>query len=381
MKVLTNIRFAQTAGIAQNLKLFLSFVKKSKKGVLEVIGVNIVDQKEKRYKRIKNGNVTIISINMPIPNIKDVLNKVQHLEEVKREYAQVITAYREAIKKEKPDMVLVNGTYYMPWSLFLAADLESVPVVLHYHGLLTKETEEYPKKQRKLFRDMERSFDKSNLSYIFPSKMAKKMVEGQVFRHKIKKYFILPSPVPLYFFNNDGCGDKRNIGIISRWAKVKNIDFCKALAEYNSEKNGKFIINLITDLNPESRCYKDLSPKIKFWPPRSNKSLLGFYKNMGIMISPSHFETYGNVAKEALAAGVPAIISHNMGVSETFKGLGLKTWIGDFSSIKKIYSKIEDVAGRGVEDSIRLTIKKLYSPEKIFNKMVDILIFAQENIK
>jgi glycosyltransferase involved in cell wall biosynthesis len=94
---------------------------------------------------------------------------------------------------------------------------------------------------------------------------------------------------------------------------------------------------------------------------------------MGIVISPSHFETYGNVAKEALATGTPAIVSPNMGVSETFNKLGLNDWVVDFNSVKSVYNKIENIIGEPVSEKTREKMKKLYIPPKIFSEIVSIL--------
>lgn len=376
MKILTDIRPVQTAGITQTLGSFLDFANKNKKNVFKIVGVNMLDQKEKTYKKSKKGNNTIISIGTPIPKIKDVLKNAKNLKDVRKKYASVIAAYREAIRKEKPDLVLINGTYYRPWCLFVAAEYESIPMVLHYHGVLSKEIEGWLPKDRKILNEMEKSFDRDNLFYIFPSNITKRVVENEIFGHKVEKSFVLPNPVPLHFFSNSVCGNKINVGIVSRWVKVKNVDFCETLAKYNKDRGGRFVINVVTDLDKKNSLYKNLSKDIKFYSPRSNKRLLDFYKNMGVIISPSYFETYGNVAKEALAAGVPAIVNPNMGVAETFKKLGLGHWVSNFSSVKEIYNKIENIIGSKVKDGVRLKIKEMYSPEKVFNKMISILVFV-----
>ncbi|MDD4990540.1 MAG: glycosyltransferase, partial [Candidatus Pacebacteria bacterium] len=100
------------------------------------------------------------------------------------------------------------------------------------------------------------------------------------------------------------------------------------------------------------------------------------YRDMGVVISPSHFETYGNVAKESIATGTPAMISSNMGVSETFKNLGLHNWIIDFNSVEDVYKKIENVMGENVHVSVKDKMKKLYSPCKIFNQIISVLTTA-----
>ncbi len=373
MKVLTNIRFAQTAGIAQVLLSFMDFIEKGSKKNIKISAVNIIDQKEKLYNKVDGKKTSTISIGVNVPRIGRVVEKAKTLEEVEKKCEPIIKAYQKAIQEEEPDIILINGTYFMPWCLLRASEREGVPAVLHYHGVLTKETENWKKHQRKIFFEMEKSFDKKNLFYIFPSKITKSVVEKEVFGHKIKKCAILPNPVSDYFFAEKTKVQKRNIGIISRWTRIKNVAFCEKLAEYNKKMGAKFVLNIITDLDEKNKHYKRLSGLVKFHKPKSNRRLVSFYKNMGVVISPSHFETYGNVAKEALASGTPAIVNPNMGVSETFEKLGLTSWVTSFDSVKSVYQKIEDTIGGEVNSSVRVKMKKLYSPNKIFSEIISIL--------
>lgn len=379
MKILTNIRFAQTAGIAQTLGCFLDFIKKNKNFGIEIVGVDVIDSKKNFYRKDKEGNVSIISMGIDVPNIKNVVVASKNIRDVEAKYANVIESYQKTIRKEKPDLVLVNGTYYIPWCLFMAAKKESVPVVLHYHGVLTLETKNWSDREKKIFKKMEGSFDKKGLFYIFPSNITKKVVEKEIYKHKIKNSVIIPNPVPLHFFKNKKLSNNINIGIVSRWAGIKNVDFCEALAEYNKTNGSKFKINIITDLAKSDIRYKKISKIAKIHPACGNRKLVNFYKNMGIVISPSHFETYGNVAKEALASGVPAMVSKNMGVSETFLKLGLYKWIIDFDSVESVYAKIEKVIGTGVGAKTRNKIKDSYSPEKIFSETINVLRLASGN--
>jgi len=379
MKVLTNIKFAQTAGIAQVVLSFMDFVEKSRKNDLHIVAVNMLNQDEnlkKSFKKVSVKKTSTISLGLNIPNIANVINNAKDLAEVEKKYEEVISSYQNVIKNEKPNLILINGTYFMPWCLFIASKRENVPVVLHYHGVLSKEVESWGEKQRKIFLDMEKSFDKNNIFYIFPSKITKGVVEKEVFKHKIKKSAIIPNPVSNHFFEEKNKIEKKNIGIVSRWSGVKNVKFFKKLADYNQKNGNKFVINIITDLDKDNKTYKELSKLVTFHKPKTNKNLASFYKNMGVIISPSHFETYGNVAKESLASGTPAIVNPNMGVSETFNVLGLNDWIINFDSVKFVYEKIETVMGKTVNDNIRNKMKKLYTPHKIFNELVSILISA-----
>ena len=373
IKVLTSIKIAQTAGIAQVVFSFLDFIENGKRKDINIVAVNLKDDIKNSYKKVSGKKTGIISISTKIPNIAEVINKSKTLDEVRNEYESVIGLYQAAIKDEKPDLVLVNGTYFMPWCLLIAAEREKIPAVVHYHGVLAKEVQNWGENQRKLFLEMERCFDNKKLFYIFPSKITKDIVEKEVFGHEIKKCVILPNPVSEHFFGDKIKKENNNIGIVSRWTGIKNIAFCKKLAEYNRKKGSKFVVNVICDLNVKNKEYIALSKIVTFHKPKTNKKLASFYRNMGVVISPSHFETYGNVAKESIASGTPAMVSCNMGVSETFNHLGLSDWIIDFDSVKSVYNKIESVMGDKVHVDVKDKMKELYMPHTIFSQMISIL--------
>ena len=373
MKVLTSIKFAQTAGIAQVVLSFMDFIEKSKGSDLNIVAVNIINQKKKTFKKVNTKKTSTVSFGINVPNIAEVVNKAKNLAEVKKAYEEVISAYQTSIRNEKPDLVLINGTYFMPWCLLLAAERENIPAVLHYHGVLAKEVQNWGKRQRKIFLDMERCFDKKKMFYIFPSKITKNVVEKDIFKHKIKKSAVIPNPVSAHFFEEENKVEKRNIGIVSRWTGIKNVRFCENLAKYNNKNGNKFVLNVITDLDKDNKIYKKLSKLVKFHKPKTNKKLASFYKNMGVVISPSHFETYGNVAKESIASGTPAMVNYNMGVSETFDSLGLHDWIINFDSVISVYNKIESVMGETVHVDIKNKMKELYMPHIIFDQIVSIL--------
>ncbi len=373
MKILTNIRFAQTAGIAQVVFAFLNFVENSKNNNLSVVAVNIANKIKKDYRKKNGKKISTVSMGLKIPNIAEITKKAKNLDEVEKKYEEIIASYQKVIQKEKPDIILINGTYFMPWCLFIASKREEVPAVLHYHGVLTKETQNWKKHQRSIFLEMEKSFDKKDLFYIFPSKVTKNTVEKEVFGHKISKCAILPNPVLKQFSSKGKKMQKTNIGVVSRWTYIKNIKFCEKFAKYNQKKGAKFILNIISDLDVNSEKHKNLSTMANLRKPTNNRNLASFYRNMGVIISPSHFETYGNVAKESIASGTPALVNKNMGVSETYKKLGLNDWIINFDSIKNVYRKIEDIIGETVNKKVIEKINKNYSTHKIFSDLVKLL--------
>lgn len=372
MKILTNVRTSKVSGISQVLDSFLDFVENRKKNGTRIIGVDVFDGQGGRAKT-RDGRFSLISSALEVPQINKAIINSQNLDDLKKLYRGVIEQYKLAIKEEKPDVILINGTYYLPWCLYLASREIGATAVLHYHGSITKETEHWQEKPRKMFKEMERSFDSGDLFYIFPSALTKQVVEDEVFGHAIKKYSILPNAVPLHFFEQKVNRCKKNIGIICRWTKVKNTDFFSKLAKYNQQKGGRYTINVITDLKKNSLPRRALGGMVKFRRPMDSKELGRFYSGMGLVLSPSVFETYGNVPQEAIASGVPALVSSNMGVAEVFEQLGLAELITDFTSLPKAYEKIKDISGRSIGQETREKMRELLSPDIIHRRMLNIL--------
>ena len=199
MKILTNVRNSKVSGISQTLNSFLNFIENRKKKNTKIVGVDISEGRLGRTKT-KEGQFSLISSALDIPQIGKAVFDSQNLEDLRHIYRGAIEQYKIAIKEEKPDIVLINGTYYLPWCLYLASKEVGATTVLHYHGSISKETEHWLEKPRKIFQEMEKSFDSKDLFYIFPSELTKQVVENEVFGHSVKKCSILPNAVPLHFF-------------------------------------------------------------------------------------------------------------------------------------------------------------------------------------
>ena len=126
MKILTNIRFLKVAGIAQTLLSFADFIHKDKTAKdVKFIGVSVEDNFQNDGQAIisksQEKNFRLISVLMSVPNIKEAVERSASIKDVEKAYEPLIKTYLSIILKEKPDLVLLNGTYYLPWCLYLAA--------------------------------------------------------------------------------------------------------------------------------------------------------------------------------------------------------------------------------------------------------------------
>lgn len=376
MKILTNTQSVQVGGIAQAVTSFLQFIDKKDNNNISVIGIDIIRQyssKEKIIYRHKiNNQITIITQGVLCKNIHETLLEIKSLDELKKEYQNIISVFRKIILKEKPDLIVLNGTYFIPWCLYLAAVEFNIPILLHYHGIITKETETWDTHSHLLMKQMEQTFDNDRLQYIFPSKLAKDVVEKQVFGHKIYHSAILPNSISAHFFDINTKPAPKNVGVVNRWNVVKNPEFVMNLAEHNLKNENRFKINLVTDIQDISKIDRERLKSVFLQSGMSSLKLGKFYGDMGTIICPSTFESYGNVAQEAVASGTPALVNANMGVAEVFRRIGLEDYITDFTSVNNVYEKVKYVGRHKVKRNIRSIMKNELSSENVNTRLLKI---------
>jgi len=378
MKILTNVCFSKLAGINQTMSSLVAHVQNcgdSKK--LDIVGIEMEKSGDPcfpaKIREIREGNSKIITVSMHHPDVNELVDKSENIGNVEKAMGPLIDQYRKIIKSEKPDVVLLNGTYYLPWCLFLAAKNFAQKIVLHYHGSLTKETEHYPQAMRKIFNKMEKTFDSDNLRYIFPSLLAKNTIAKEVFNREPKYFCVLPNPIPLHFFETvkKRSNPIKSVGAVARWRHIKNSDFIEKFASYNSNLIKRFAFNLLTDMRTVVNFPDHIRRIAKLIKPMDNSRLGRFYSKMDVMICPSHFETYGNVAQESLASGIPALVSSNMGIAEIFRRFGLEKWITKFDCPADVFKKIEQTLGERVDVKLRSELKNELNPKKIHSRLLD----------
>jgi len=378
MKILTNIQTSQLGGIGQTLNNLINSLENNNPQKVKIIGVEVTSDPNCSEKGIYYGNVSnsvlkMISVRSKSPSFKEIIGQVKNVSEIKEIYSELIQKFISVIKKENPNLILINGTYFVPWCLFQAGNYLGIPMVLHYHGILSKETSNYDPAIHQIIQEMERSFDNEKLLYIFPSNLAKKTVENEVFKHEISKTAIIPNSIPDHFFKIEKTGSKKNVAFIGRYSSVKNPNFIKKISNYDKKEKGKYRFNIVSDKKKFEEKLGNKLDNVIFYDPMDSFKLSRFYEKMGIVICPSLFETYGNVAQEAIASGTPALVSLDMGIAETFKELGLSEYIVDFKSTKKVHQNIVNFSGQSISSKIRKKLKFNLTPNVISERLISVL--------
>lgn len=279
--------------------------------------------------------------------LSDVLKKSNSLNDVKKAFAESIKYARKIIRQTKPDVVLLSGTYYIPWLLSIAAKKEKVPVVLWYSGVLIKETEDMSEKNRLIMLDMEKAINKNASKIIFPSLLCKKAVEKEVTLKKIDDSYIIPNPVSNTFIDPVALdmSIERRISAVGRYVKIKNFDVFFAIHQELKKRKWRHTASFVTNLDAD---LKKMPRTIEKLPPMTSVGLKKFYLSQGLVICPSTFETFGNVAMEAVCLGIPVLVSDNMGCAEILKKVGLENMVISFSNIKAVADRVQELCGQSI---------------------------------
>ncbi|NLE07429.1 MAG: glycosyltransferase family 4 protein [Parcubacteria group bacterium] len=306
--------------------------------------------------------------------IMNVVKKAKNINEVKKAYSEIIKIVRNILKATKPDVILLSGTYYVPWIISIAAKQEKIPIVLWYSGVLSKEVENQPAKMRNIFSAMEKSMITRAIKIIFPSKICKDVVEKEVVKRKIKNSFIIPNPISSLF--TEPCAVEysveRRIAAVGRYSKIKNFDVFfelhKNLLRQKWEHSACFVTN-------SNNAYIKKIPKtIEVLPPMTFKGLKKFYLSQGLIICPSIFETFGNVPMEAVCLGIPVLVSDKMGCAEILKKVGLSNMVISFDNIKEVTERVKELCGQSVLPKQMNALKRILDSRFISEEINAILI-------
>lgn len=370
MKIATNVTREYLGGITRSNINFMDSLHQKGEGI---IGLEL---NNRRYMQ----GPTIFQHLSPdwfshhIVNIHDIpiskaIKSSKTLKDLEKKYRPIIQIIKEILKKDKPDVVFLNGTYYVPWLISIAAYELHIPIVLRYAGVYTKETENYKPKHKKFFNDIEKSFQKRVSHFIFPSRLCLEVVEKEILKKEIKNSFIIPNsfkiPKDQFIFKSV----ERRIAAIGRWDKIKNFKSYFEIHNILKKENWNHDASFVTG-----------DSKIKLMPKSINRfasmthhELMKFYSSQGLIICPSIFETFGNVPMEAVCMGIPVLVSENMGCAEVLKVAGLDNMVMSFDNPKEVAQRVKELCGQQILPKQVNNLRKILDPKVINAEIVSVL--------
>lgn len=358
MKIITNTNLHSGGGIARRANEMIRYCADLNLPLV-VVGI---DEKDRPVEQVGSVSIYRIGIAGGKNNSSEVYNGLTNLGDLESKLGPTTAKVKQVIQIEKPDVVMAEGTFYAPWMLHRVAEEMGIPSIVAYAGILTKEQEGAPEPQSTVFRQLEQDFNKKEDFYTFPSDLTKREVE-KIFGREIDSSLVIPNGIATEFFGKPhNAKDPKLIGFVGRNHPVKNLGFLVYLAEELNSSEG-YSIAAVSDVNYDDPLRKDLEKKgVRIIPPMNTVALKEFLSNAGVIISPSHFETFGNVPMESLAAGTPAIVSRKMGVAEVFDDIGLEHLVlDDFGSPAEVAETVRAVSGSNIGRETHEEIKERFS--------------------
>ncbi len=375
MKVAINVTREPLAGItATNLSLFNHLHESDTSFAGVEINAFRTFTAPIVYRHLSPGwfNHQIISI-CDIP-LNKIVKKSHSLKDVEKHFSHIIKIVRDILKKEQPDTVLINGSYYIPWIISIAAKKENIPIVLWYAGILTKEVSHMAPHFRKIYLSMERSIVNRANHIIFPSDICRDTVYNEVCRsNSVKNGTVISNPISPIFTRHDQpeLPVQNRIAFVGRYTPIKNIEEFCSLHKKLLKIGWKHEATIVSNIGKKE--LRKIPKTIKVMPSMSPAEIKIFYATQGLIISPSHFETFGNVPIEAVCIGIPALVSKDMGCSEVLIESGLERMVIDFSNTEAVTERIMELCGQHVLPRQINNLKKRVDAKYVANEIMSVI--------
>jgi glycosyltransferase involved in cell wall biosynthesis len=104
------------------------------------------------------------------------------------------------------------------------------------------------------------------------------------------------------------------------------------------------------------------------------EQLRAFYKSIDLLIVPSHFETFCNVAAEAIIHGCSVLVSENVGFAEVLRKAGLgRMVIASFDDPSVVAAAIRSLAESTLSKKEQDIVAKIVDPQKVHEDIVRVL--------
>lgn len=130
--------------------------------------------------------------------------------------------------------------------------------------------------------------------------------------------FLMPRGVDAQIFNpakrrREATDSQAVLGYVGRLSIEKNVALLARVQEELERTIGPTFRFRIVGHGAEENWLRERLPRAEFTGVLKGEALAEAYAGMDLFVFPSHTDTFGNVVLEALASGVPAIVTPNGG--------------------------------------------------------------------
>ena len=290
---------------------------------------------DRQYISEDNRNIHKLNVKELIgtESLKDLLKFSDTLDEVEESGKGIQQEYQRLLQTVSPDVVFVFGTSLASYFLLRAVQAEGgLEKTIHsYSGVIEKEIGGFSRQVSKsVLETIGRAFTREDVNgkvtYIFPSEICKNTVED-LHNVRLANANVIPNGVSSDFLSwveRRRPPRKITLGYVGRVSPVKNPDYFLTI---NQLLQKPVSLKMLTDIYAasESASGKSLLKQmtegsVAYCNPRPPRELADFYRReVSAIVIPSHFETFCNVAPEAIVTGTPVLLSDKAGSSEVFQ--------------------------------------------------------------
>jgi len=372
-------------GPSRQLKEFQTYLD-GKNSKYQLIGLTIDTDSSRPagLEKIPEKKNTFYRLGIPGLKYMDGIKAFTNLNDVRQKFGAIIDATARVIQEEKPDVVFLNAFSWTIWLMLQAINKSGVPVVCVRSGIATKEFKIYKdffgEDGTRVLLEMEKSVEAENFYNIFLNKFSKEVYENEALEKKCSKSFIVPLSVAGAYLQTKPKKKKVvkriKVGMVARWDRIKNHQAFLDAARTARGKNLPMEFLSVTSI-PQTNINKEMKDEyrrlIEIINPMPVNELIKFYKNIDILLCPSHFDVSPTVVFESLLCGTPVLISENTGQNGLFRRFGIGDWILDFSDVDNVIKKIQTIKPDQIPQNLISYLKENHSDEAVFGKYLEII--------
>jgi glycosyltransferase involved in cell wall biosynthesis len=369
MKIATNVQRDAFGGITiSNLALFDWLEDKED----TIVGIEIIAQRHIL-------GAVIFRRYLPSFFSHHIINAIDVFQEYswekmgnpRKKWRVLIETAKNILRQEAPDILLVTGTYSIPWIIAQAAKELAIPIVLRYAGVLQKEITHKNFFIRKRLLAYERWIASTADAIIFPSAICQKTVEKEIVGHTVHQGVVIPNPVKKNITGKKRRAGRYTMAAVGRWTRIKN--FQAFIAIHNELLNKKWPHQAILVTSRKDEKF-NIPETIEQKASMSHDDLLKLYRSIDLLVVTSDFETFSNVAAEALISGTSVLVSKNVGFSEVLIKAGLKRMVIDsFDNPTKAATTVKRLAKTKLSQEEIKKVSFLLDSHIIHQRILDVL--------
>ncbi len=290
---------------------------------------------------------------------------------MRKKWDILIETAKDILRLESPDVLLINGTYNTPWILAQAAKELGIPIVLRYAGVLQKEINHKNFIIKKRLLVYEKWLASNATFIIFPSEICKKIVEKEILGFSVKQSMVIPNPAITTQTDIKKQNGRFTLAAIGRWTPIKNFQAFIALHKELLYQDWPHRAVMVTSHWDEKF---GIPETVERKEPMSQDNLFKFYHSINLLVITSNFETFCNVAAEAVVNGTSVLVSKNVGFSEILIKAGLKRMVIDsFDDPVKVAKVVKKIAKIKLTQKEIKKVASLINPQIVHKRILNVL--------